>query len=134
MTGTPAHLSHCNERSRVRTHACPARARDDVTGPSHRRRRDRALTAGLGVGLSVIILAPFKRLSPEAGPVQRFLSANAFTVYVIHPAILVGLALALRDFSAPAIMKFGVLLLLAVPACWLIAATARRAPGVGKIM
>ena len=66
--------------------------------------------------------------------VLQFLSANAFTVYVIHPAILVGLALILRDVTAPAIAEFGILFLLAVPACWLLAAAVRTIPGVKKIM
>ena len=92
------------------------------------------LTAALGVGLSVVVLVIFRRLAPDTGPIRRFLSANAFTVYVIHPAILVGLALMLRDVMAPAIAKFGVLLLLAVPACWLLAAVVRTIPGVKKIM
>ena len=92
------------------------------------------LTAALGVGLSVVVLVIFRRLAPDTGPIRRFLSANAFTVYVIHPAILVGLALMLRDVMAPAIAKFGVLLLLAVPACWPLAAVVRTIPGVKKIM
>src|SRR5690606_15494802 len=92
------------------------------------------LTAALGVGLSVVVLVIFRRLAPDTGPIRRFLSANAFTVYVIHPAILVGLALMLRDVTAPAIARFGVLLLLAVPACWLLAAVVRTIPGVKKIM
>nr|BFF05873.1 acyltransferase [Brevibacterium otitidis] len=91
------------------------------------------LTAALGAGLSVVVLVIFRRLAPGTGPIQRFLSANAFTVYVIHPAILVGLALMLREVTAPAIAEFGVLFLLAVPACWLLAAV-RTIPGVKKIM
>ena len=92
------------------------------------------LTAVLGAGLSVVVLVTFRRLAPGNGPIRRFLSANAFTVYVIHPAILVGLALMLRDVTAPAIAKFGVLFLLAVPACWLFAAAVRTVPGVKRIM
>ena len=92
------------------------------------------LTAALGAGLSVVVLVIFRRLAPGTGPIRRFLSANAFTVYVIHPAILVGLALMLRDVTAPAIAEFGVLFLLAVPACWLLAAAVRTIPGVKKIM
>src|SRR5699024_641908 len=46
------------------------------------------LTAVLGAGLSVVVLVIFRRLAPGTGPIRRFLSANAFTVYVIHPAIL----------------------------------------------
>lgn len=92
------------------------------------------LTATLGAGLSVVVLVLFRRLAPGTGPIRRFLSANAFTVYVIHPPILVGLALMLRNATVPAIAKFSILFLLAVPACWLFAAAVRMIPGVKKIM
>ena len=134
MTETCAHLSRRGDRSPVRTHACSTRAWDDVARTSRFRGAAGVLTAALGVGLSVVVLVIFRRLAPDTGPIRRFLSANVFTVYVIHPAILVGLALMLRDVMAPAIAKFGVLLLLAVPACWLLAAVVCTIPGVTKIM
>ena len=85
------------------------------------------------------MLVIFRRLAPDTGPIRRFLSANAFTVYVIHVyvihlAILVGLALTLREVTTPVIAKLGVLLFLAVPASWLLAAVVRTIPGVKKIL
>lgn len=139
MTETCAHLSRRGDRSPVRTHACSTRAWDDVARTSRVRGAAGVLTAALGAGLSVAVLVIFRRLAPDTGPIRRFLSANAFTVYVIHVyvihlAILVGLALTLRDVTTPVIAKLGVLLFLAVPASWLLAAVVRTIPGVKKIL
>src|SRR5690625_2763977 len=79
------------------------------------------------------MLATFRRLAPGTGPIRRPFSANAFTVYAIHPVFSVGLALMLRDVTAPAIAKFGALFLLAVSACWLLAGPCARAAGVGRV-
>lgn len=92
------------------------------------------VTAVLGVGLSVIVLVVIRQVAPGTGAIRRFLSANAFAVYVIHPAILVGLALPLQDFTAPAVVKFAALMLLAVPACWLLAAVLRMIPPIRRIL
>lgn len=87
----------------------------------------------LGVGLSLVVLVAFRRLAPGTGRVRQLLSTNAFTVYVIHPAVLVALALLLRGLDAPAVVKFAALLLLSLPTCWLLAALVRRVPAVRAI-
>jgi peptidoglycan/LPS O-acetylase OafA/YrhL len=88
----------------------------------------------LGVGISTALLMLFRRVAPGTGPIRRFGAANAFTVYVIHPVVLVAIALIFQGLVAPAIVKFAVLLILSVPACWLLASLLRRIPVVAKIM
>ncbi|WP_152365196.1 acyltransferase family protein [Microlunatus speluncae] len=88
----------------------------------------------LGVGISVALLMLFRRVAPGTGPIRRFAAANAFTVYVIHPVVLVAIAVAMQGLVAPAIVKFALLLILSVPACWLVASLLRRIPAVAKIM
>lgn len=90
--------------------------------------------AVLGVGLSLVALVLFRRFAPGTGSIRRFLSANAFAVYVIHPVALVALALILRGLDTPALLKFAVLLSLSAPTCWLLAALIRRIPSVRKIV
>ena len=90
--------------------------------------------AVLGVGISTALLVLFRRVAPGTGPIRRFAAANAFTVYVIHPVVLVGIAVATQGLVAPAIGKFALLLILSVPACWLLASLLRRIPVVAKIM
>ncbi len=88
----------------------------------------------LGVGVSTALLVLFRRVAPGTGPIRRFAAANAFTVYVIHPVVLVGIAVAMQGLVAPAIVKFALLLILSVPVCWLLASLLRRIPPVAKIM
>lgn len=92
------------------------------------------VVAVLGVGISLAVLMAFRQLAQGTGPVRAFLARNAFAVYVIHPAVLVVLALSLQQFSAPPVLKFAVLLGLSTPSCWLLAALLRRIPGVDRVL
>jgi acyltransferase-like protein len=90
--------------------------------------------SALAVGLVVGLLVLFGRHGNRQGPVGRFLSAHAYTVYVIHPVVLVGLGHALRDVQAPAVVKFALLAVLAVPLCWAAAYPVRALPGARKVL
>lgn len=91
-------------------------------------------TGFAGVGLSLIWLVAFRRLFNRTGRLANFLSANAFAVYVIHPVVLVWVAVLIAGLSTLAFGKFAVLLIISVPACWLLAALLRKIPAVGRIM
>ncbi|MGO1974763.1 MAG: acyltransferase family protein [Propionibacteriaceae bacterium] len=91
-------------------------------------------TGFAGVGLSVMWLVVFRRLFDHTGRLAAFLSANAFAVYVIHPVVLVWVAVLLSGLSTVAIAKFAALLIISVPACWLLAALLRKIPAVGRVM
>jgi len=64
----------------------------------------------------------------------RFAAQNTFAVYVIHPLVLVGVAILLAPIVAPAGVKFLILLALSVPLCWLFAYLLRRIPGVSRVL
>jgi glucans biosynthesis protein C len=64
----------------------------------------------------------------------RFAARNSFAVYVIHPLVLVGVAILLAPIVAPAGVKFLILLALAVPLCWGFAHLLRRIPGVSRVL
>lgn len=91
-------------------------------------------TGFAGVGLSLIWLVAFRRLFNRTSRLADFLSANAFAVYVIHPVVLVWVAVLLAGLSAIALGKFAVLLIISVPVCWLLAALLRKIPAVGRVM
>ena len=48
------------------------------------------------VGMSIGVLAGFRAWLPSQGASRKFMSDNAFAVYVVHPPILVALASRLR--------------------------------------
>jgi hypothetical protein len=63
------------------------------------------------------------------------MSDNAFAVYVIHPPILIGIAIAMTPLAWPALAKFALLWAASVLACFAIAAPlARRLPLLGRIL
>jgi peptidoglycan/LPS O-acetylase OafA/YrhL len=61
-------------------------------------------------------------------------SAHAYAVYVIHPVVLVALGYALSGVQAPAVAKFALLAVLAVPLCWVMAFLVRALPGARKVL
>jgi fucose 4-O-acetylase-like acetyltransferase len=87
------------------------------------------------VGTSFGVLAFFRDRLGRQRRLSKFMSANAFAVYVIHPPILVGLALLLAPVAAPPIAKFALLWTLGLVVCFGLAAPlARRIPALGDIL
>jgi hypothetical protein len=62
------------------------------------------------------------------------LARRAFLIYIIHPPILVGVALAWRDIAAPALVKFLVTGTIACALCYLAAGLLLRLPGLARIV
>ena len=88
-----------------------------------------------GVGVCLGLLVLFRERFNTQGRLARFLSANAFAVYVMHAPVLIALALALRGLAWPPPAKF--LLLSAaglgvsfLASHWVI----RRIPGLGRVL
>ncbi|WP_312887954.1 acyltransferase family protein [Nonomuraea rhodomycinica] len=85
---------------------------------------------GVIAGLVVIFRERFDR----QGPLGGFLSAHAYTVYIVHPIVLVAVALAFRGLEAPAVVKFAVVAVLSLPLCWGLAYLVRSLPGARRIL
>jgi peptidoglycan/LPS O-acetylase OafA/YrhL len=64
----------------------------------------------------------------------EWLGRRAYAVYIIHPVVLVGVALLLHGWVAPALVKFAVVGALSVAATWLIADPLVRLPGVRRVV
>ena len=63
-----------------------------------------------------------------------WLSRRAYAVYIIHPPVLVGIALLLHGWTAPALVKFAVVGSLAIIATWLASDPLVRLPGVRRVV
>ena len=61
------------------------------------------------VGVSLGLLDLYRERFNRQDALARFMSANAFAVYLFHPPILIGLALAFRGIDASAVVKFLIL-------------------------
>ena len=85
-------------------------------------------------GLIALWLLVFRAWMNRPSGFWNWLNRRAYTVYIIHPVVLVGLSLLLRGWVAPALVKWGVVGTLAVIACWLVADPLVRLPGVRRVV
>lgn len=84
----------------------------------------------LGLGISYMLLVAFrKRWNGDPSPVSRWLSAQAFLVYIIHALIVTYVSYWLRGVSIDPLLKFILVGCLALPLCFLLASLIRRIPG-----
>jgi hypothetical protein len=87
------------------------------------------------IGMSFAVLAGFRRWLAGEGRAAKFMSDNAFAVYVVHAPLLVGLALLLQPVALTPMAKFALLWTLgALVTFGLAAPLARRVPWVGRIL
>ncbi len=63
-----------------------------------------------------------------------WLNRRAYAVYILHPPILVSLALLLHPWAAPPLIKFLVTGTLSIAACWLLSDPLVRLPGLRRIL
>ncbi len=87
-----------------------------------------------GIAIIIGLLWLFRERANHQGPVAKAASADTYTVYIIHPLVLVPLAVALQSLLLPPIPKFLAMSALAVPLCFLIAHLIRAIPGVKRVL
>jgi peptidoglycan/LPS O-acetylase OafA/YrhL len=85
-------------------------------------------------GLIALWLVVFKASMNQPSAFWNWLNRRAYAVYILHPPVLVALALLLHSWSAPALVKFAVTGTLTCIATWLVADLFVRLPGVRKVI
>ena len=85
-------------------------------------------------GVILGLLGLFQRRFAHLTGMWRRLARRAFLIYIIHPPMLVGTALAWRDIPAPALVKFAVTGSVACALCYLAAGLLLRLPGFAKVV
>ena len=86
------------------------------------------------VGVVLALLSFFRRRLNSQGSLRRYLSRNAFTVYVIHAFVVTAAGYALRVVDLPTLAKFAIGAVVVLPACFLLAGPLRRLPGVRRVL
>jgi surface polysaccharide O-acyltransferase-like enzyme len=86
------------------------------------------------VGICLAQLTLFRRCLNRQHRFGRFLSQQAFTVYIIHIPVIVLLALTIRGIHLEALLKFGLAALFGVPLCFALAALVRKLPFASRIL
>lgn len=85
-------------------------------------------------GVILALLDRFQRRFNTLGRVWAALARRAYTIYVIHPPVLVGVALAWREVPAPSLLKFAVTGSLSCVLCFIVAGWLLRLPGVRRML
>ena len=87
-----------------------------------------------GVMIITGLLWVFSRWFNTQGSVTRAMAGDSYTVYIIHPIILILLAIALAGFALPSLAKFTLVLPLAICLSFLLAHLIRALPGVKRVL
>ena len=76
----------------------------------------------------------FQRKLRKLNATWAALARRSYAIYIIHPPVLVGVALAWRDVPAPPLVKFAVTGAVACLVCFFVAGQLLRAPGFDKVL
>ena len=88
------------------------------------------LAWGVIIGLIHLYASRFE----TPGPVWRSLSRRAYAIYIIHPPVLVAVALAWRSVAAPPALKYVITGTATCLACYLLAGLLLKAPGARRVL
>jgi peptidoglycan/LPS O-acetylase OafA/YrhL len=85
-------------------------------------------------GLILTLVPAFERGLASPGRIWTALSRRSYAIYIIHPPVLVAVALAWRDVAAPHLAKFVVTGTVGCLVCFWIAGLLLRVPPVRRVL
>lgn len=88
----------------------------------------------LGFSIIVALLVYGKKLWNKSSVFMTKLSRNVYAVYILHPLVVVSLALSIRNWGVDPALKFLVVVPLAIVGSFLLASVVTSIPGVRKIV
>ncbi len=86
----------------------------------------------VGVGIGLLVL--FRQRLNHQGRLAKELAADVYTVYLIHPVVLVGFAYAFSVVALYPLLKWGIAVVVTIPLCFLISSGIRRIPLVNRVL
>jgi glucans biosynthesis protein C len=92
------------------------------------------LESFLVVGVSIGLLVLFRQRWNGQRRLTKNLAASAYTVYLIHPLVLVGFCYAFHTIALYPLLKFVIAALITLPLCFLLSGFIRKIPRAGKIL
>jgi len=90
--------------------------------------------ASLLVGVSLGSLVLFRQRWNRQGRLAKGLAASSYTVYLIHPLVIVSVALAFSTVTLSPLLKFGIAVLIVLPLSFLVALVLRKLPLANRIL
>jgi glucan biosynthesis protein C len=88
----------------------------------------------LCLGVCIGLIYVFHRYLDHQGGLAHFLSRNAYTAYLIHEAVIIALAYAVRDVALYPLLKWGLVSLVAVPLCFGLSSLIRKLPYTDRVL
>jgi peptidoglycan/LPS O-acetylase OafA/YrhL len=85
-------------------------------------------------GFVLALLHAFERRFAVLGPIWSALARRAYAIYIIHPPVLVAVALAWRGVEAPHLVKFAITGVATCLACFWLAGLLLRAPWIRRVV
>jgi len=76
----------------------------------------------------------FRRFFNSQGRLMKFLVPNAYAVYIIHAPVITLLAFSVRDVALHPLLKWAVLSMIAIPACFVLSALIRKLPYTDRVL
>jgi len=86
------------------------------------------------VGLVLALVSWFRHSFARGSRLSTALARQSFAVYVIHVPIVVILTASLRGAALEDLLRFGLLAVVAVPVCFVLAFLIRRVPLVARVV
>ena len=79
------------------------------------------------------LLGIFRSKFSSQNRLQKFLSDQAFGVYVFHAPILISISLVLKNLALPPLLKFSLVAVITIPCCFIFSWIIKKAPGFKKV-
>jgi surface polysaccharide O-acyltransferase-like enzyme len=86
------------------------------------------------VSMNIGLVALFKTRFNSTSAIQKTLSNDAFTAYLVHVPIIVGLQLLLVDVAVPSLAKFAVVSIVGTPLTFFLSDLIKKLPYTKKIL
>lgn len=86
------------------------------------------------VSISMTLILSLRDRKQPQNRVLTFAGANSYGVYLIHPLILIPVAVAMATIALDPLLKFVIVLPVVVVICFLVADVLRRIPGVKAVL
>lgn len=85
-------------------------------------------------GVLLCLLLRFQRRFEACGPRALALGRRAYAIFIIHPPIVVGVAVTIRALAWPPLAKFLLVVAVSWTFCYLAAGLILRIPGVSRVL
>ncbi|MGC5629651.1 acyltransferase family protein [Georgenia sp. Z1344] len=86
------------------------------------------------VGVILVLLRVFERYASRSTPAGRFLTRNAFGVYVVHAPVIVGVVALLGPLGLTPVVAFALALVISASVSWAVVALLRRSRLVREVI